>query len=113
MMGTDSSRFKGDLDSAAELVEPAHESPDLLVVIAAREVIGTQIAILDAVLEQVPGRNAREHAGELEPAVGGRESGEGRESFTSMMLPGNSSKYLTVFVLNTMITAKNDCSSMK
>lgn len=46
-MGKDSSRLKGELDSAAELVEPGHESPGVLVVIGAREVAGTRVAVLD------------------------------------------------------------------
>src|SRR5207302_7715111 len=45
----------------AEVVEASHEALDLLQVIAAREVIGAEVAILDAVLEHVP--DGGEHRG--------------------------------------------------
>src|SRR5205823_14696797 len=62
-----SSLLSGELDLAAEVVEASHEALDLLQVIAAREVIGPEVAVFDAVLEHVP--DGREHRG------GDREDG--------------------------------------
>src|SRR5436309_9889434 len=62
-----SSRLGGELDFTTEIAEASQEALDLLCMVTTREVIGTEIAVFDAVLEHVP--DGREHRG------GDREDG--------------------------------------
>jgi hypothetical protein len=56
-----SSRLRSDLDVTAEIAEAPQEALDLLSVVTTREVVGTEVAVLDAVFEHVP--YGREHRG--------------------------------------------------
>ncbi len=57
----------GEFDLAAEVIESSDQAPDRLGAIAASEVIGAKIFVLDAILKHVP--SGIEHRG------GDRENG--------------------------------------
>lgn len=54
MMTTDSSSLGSDLNIAAQVIEAPHEPQDGFEAIASSEVVGTEVTILDAVLQHVP-----------------------------------------------------------